>query len=348
MMEDLYYGMRWKLRMVSAFIRGLYAVNVMRSPGVILPSMLTIKITDRCNYRCVMCNEWKIGDRAEELSKDAWLTVLDDFRDMGGFSVRFTGGEVFIRKDIYKIIAHAKSIGLRVSVATNGHFIEYSLPMLVESSVDHITVSLHGRKEIHDAIVGVEASYDAVTAAVERLVDAGFPTSIAFTVLKDNIGDIEYAVDLARRKGATIGFNIFDTNPYFFKDIDRSLAPSTEAMERVTRLLVALKKKWPKTVRESVEVLETIPALCRDSRLPDYYCARVLMEVSVDSFGNVYHGCWAMPSVGNLKSAGLDEICRSRAYLEQRLKGFLKECPGCTCGFGLDVKMNLLRRRDRQ
>lgn len=337
--------MNLNLRKALAALKGLYAINVRRAPGTMMPGMLSVKITDRCNYRCIMCNEWKIGDYAKELSSDAWLGVLDDFKAMGGFLVRFTGGEALIRKDIYALISHAKALGLMVSVATNGHLIERSLPKLADSAIDHITVSIHGRGKTHDAIVGVDGSYDTVTSAVAELVKAGFSTSIAFTVLRDNMDDIEYVVDLARQAGVTINFNIFDTNPYFFKDADRAIAPSAQDMGRVTRLLVGLKKKWPETIAESVSVLNTIPPLYEDSRLPGFYCARVLMEVLADSFGNIYHGCWAMPPVGSLKTARLSDICRSRAYIEQRLKGFRKECPGCTCGFGLDVKMNLFKRR---
>jgi len=30
---------------------------------------------------------------------------------------------------------------------------------------------------------------------------------------------------------------------------------------------------------------------------------------------------------------------------KQKIKGFIKECPGCTCGYELDVTLNLRRHK---
>ncbi len=340
------YNVNWKFRKALAGLKGLYAINVKQSPDGFFPSLLSIQLTDRCNYQCIMCKAWEIGNKDREMTLNRWCEILSDFKRMGGLSVRFTGGEPFVRKDIFGLIAHANKQRLRVAIATNGHFLEEKLlPKLQLLTIDHITISLHGRKEVHDSIVGINGSFERVTKLIPVLISSGYQVSIACTILRENVKEVEFIVDYARQQKISVSFNIFDTNLYIFKNVSLDFAPSQEEMARAVNKLLSLKRLYPETISQTVKVLQTIPSLLQNPRLPDYFCTRVLMEIYIDSFGNVYHGCWAMPPVGSVNVRPLYQVFHSTKYHDQRAKGFQKNCPGCTCGYGLDVTMNFRKRK---
>ncbi len=335
----------WKIKRVIAGLRGLYALNIRRNPDNFFPPLLSIKLTDRCNYRCITCNSYEIGDKENELTLQQLQAILRSFKQMRGLSVRFTGGEPFLRKDIYPLISCAKLLDLRVAIATNGSFLtEEHLNFIKKECVNHITISLHGKEQIHDSIVGVKGSWKTLDGIIKRMKYFDLPVDLAFTIVKRNIREIEDIVKYAKELDISVGFNISDSNPYFFRSVNETIFPSPEEMKSVASVLIGLKKKYPKHINGSIEAFKEIPALVQDSRLSHYYCARTVMELCVDSFGNVYPGCWVMGGAGNLKNHTLYDIFYSRDYIRKRQKGFMKECPGCTCGYALDILMNVKRR----
>lgn len=334
-----------RVRKIAAGFRAFCAINIKNDPGNVFPAQLFIKLTDRCNHRCITCNHYNIGNTEGELTLHQLQNIIKDFEQMGGLSVHFTGGEPFLRKEIFPLISYAKSLRLRVGIVTNGSLLsENHISILKKKAVDHINISLHGRKDTHDSIVGIKGNWEKLDRVIKQLKNAGLRVHIAFTIIKKNLNEIEYIVQYAKELDIAVGFNIFDTNVYFFKDVDKTIAPDIVEMTDCSKLLLDLKRRYPHHINESLKAIRVIPNLFRDSRLPYYFCVRTILELCVDSCGNVYAGCWAMPSVGNLKDHTLIDIFNSNEYRETRLEGFVKKCPGCTCRYQLDVLMNIKSR----
>ena len=51
-------------------------------------------------------------------SKETWLDVLDQLYEMGVFSLMLSGGEVFLRQDIWEILERIKKYRFQVKVKT--------------------------------------------------------------------------------------------------------------------------------------------------------------------------------------------------------------------------------------
>jgi MoaA/NifB/PqqE/SkfB family radical SAM enzyme len=84
-----------KIKMLFKGIYGFYVLNIKRDPNGFFPPILSIKLTDRCNYRCITCEHYKIGNKSEELNLIQWKKLIDEFEKLGGISIRFTGGSHF-------------------------------------------------------------------------------------------------------------------------------------------------------------------------------------------------------------------------------------------------------------
>ncbi len=95
-----------------------------------LPTRAMIELTHRCNFGCIHCYlrpQERQAQRPPELSSRAVCSLLRQFREMGGFIVGFTGGEIFLRPDLLEIVAGARREGLSVSLLTNGSLITEKL-----------------------------------------------------------------------------------------------------------------------------------------------------------------------------------------------------------------------------
>ena len=110
-----------------------------------------ISVTDRCNFRCTYCMPREIYGTAfrflpheelltfEEVTRLARLAV-----SLGVTTVRLTGGEPLLRRDVEKLVGMLAGIdGLAdLTLTTNGSLLAAKAPSLAESGLRRITVSL--------------------------------------------------------------------------------------------------------------------------------------------------------------------------------------------------------------
>ena len=119
------------------------------------PRYVKIKLTWRCNLRCVMCNVWR-QRRKSLLSLPVMQALADELASLGTTKVHLTGGEVLLHPEIFEIIAALAQRGLQVNLTSNGTLLseEYAV-RLVESGVQNVSVSLDGASPpVHDAMRG--------------------------------------------------------------------------------------------------------------------------------------------------------------------------------------------------
>jgi sulfatase maturation enzyme AslB (radical SAM superfamily) len=87
------------------------------------PVLSEIAVTYRCQNRCFFCyaSSPDRGREVPEMTTDEVKQVLDKIVSQARVpTVSFTGGEPTLRKDLPELIAHAKSLGMRVNLISNG------------------------------------------------------------------------------------------------------------------------------------------------------------------------------------------------------------------------------------
>lgn len=139
------------------------------------PFNLEFAITNNCNFRCKMCNQWKNKFTNE-------LTLAEISKIFGSYSgfkvVGLTGGEPFLRDDvpeIAKIIIDSQKALKKLFITTNG-----SMPAKVCRDVSkiletesqlYVLVSLDGSEKIHNEIRGRPWAYNRAIVTLELLND---------------------------------------------------------------------------------------------------------------------------------------------------------------------------------
>ena len=141
---------------------------------LVSPDVLQISLTGRCNLRCKMCSVGDNAKKEDELPLDKIKFVMDRCAEWGIKEVNLCGGEPLLRDSCFEIIQHAKDLGMRVVLTTNGTLItETMAKRLVESGLDIITISVDGaRAETHNNIRGQAGAFEKIIKGIKHLNNA--------------------------------------------------------------------------------------------------------------------------------------------------------------------------------
>lgn len=150
---------------------------------------LQFELTSRCNERCIHCyipNGKK--DSGNDMPTEKVLSIIDEFAAIGGLHVTLSGGEVFMHKNILKILNYCREKDLKISVLSNLVLLkDEQIPKLKDVNLSLIQVSLYSMNpEIHDTITTVKGSFEKTKSTIEKLVSANIPVQISCPVMKAN------------------------------------------------------------------------------------------------------------------------------------------------------------------
>jgi len=152
-----------------------------------------------------------------ELNTKEALRLVDDVYDFGVKWFGIKGGEPLLRKDIFEIIRHAKSLGLNVCLLTNGYYVDGEIyDKLVKNEV-YTSVSIDGPEKINDKLRG-KGSYEKALSAIRKLSKAGILNGLAAAITSVNYRHLDHVVALAEE---------YDANFAWFNN----LVPSGRAKE---------------------------------------------------------------------------------------------------------------------
>ena len=164
---------------------------------------LRIALTPRCNLNCVYCHHEGEEKPNGEISDEMVVSVARAAALLGVRSLKFTGGEPLLRRDLAGLIAQMPQ-DLDISLTTNGIFLAEQAGPLAKAGLDRVNVSLDSlRPEIYRAITGGrEGDLEKVLAGIDAALAAGLaPIKLNVVVLKENEAEISDLIDFCREKG---------------------------------------------------------------------------------------------------------------------------------------------------
>lgn len=315
----------------------------------ISPFSSNIKITERCNSRCITCNVWE-NTYDNECSTLEFENILNQMRQNGIEIIRFTGGEPLLRDDLGDLIKKARNIGFKsIAVQTNGLLLSNKAENLIENGITIVRVSVDGIEETHNRLRGTPNGFEKSIEGIKKLskiahnknkiVDIGINTTLSSL----NIKEVPDLIKLCKDLNITWGLNILDENPYFFKDknISSLRIKNEKLIDNMINYIKSAKKKMPEVIAIDKYSLNYVKDYLKN-KIKEPPCVHGYLDVYMDSKGDVYSGCWVLKPLGNLKKYSLTDILISPEYKRRSKNMFLRKCPGCTCGFMVNVKFNKL------
>jgi radical SAM protein with 4Fe4S-binding SPASM domain len=161
------------------------------------PTVVTLQVTDRCNYECVHCYQ-EHDARADELS------ILGELADAGVLFVCFMGGEFFMRRDADELLRIAHDLGFAIRVKTTGHHIhDRRADLLASLRPLEVDLSLYaGDPQVHEEVTQHPGSWERTVAAARRLIARGVTVTLRCPTMDINAGAIAGLDALAAEIGA--------------------------------------------------------------------------------------------------------------------------------------------------
>src|SRR6202451_2796874 len=154
-----------------------------------IPLSVQVDLTYRCNERCVHC--YLDHDDHGEMTTAETQHLLDEMADAGVFMLTLSGGEIFLRKDFFEILEHARRLTFCIKLKTNAVMIrEREAARIRDLGVESIQISIYShRPEVHDAITLVSGSLQRSVDAIRFLKAQGLRVVIANVLMKQNMAD---------------------------------------------------------------------------------------------------------------------------------------------------------------
>ncbi len=304
------------------------------------PVLAEVALTYRCNLTCGFCyagcgsaglpEGWT---ESRAMSDDEVCRVLEIVRrDARCPSVSFTGGEPTLHPSLPRFVRHAKALGLRVNLISNGQRLDAErVAALADAGLDSAQLSLEGPDAAtHDAIVGKPGAFARLWDGAERLRARGVRVHTNTTLSRRNLPLAGAIVDLVADRGLPrLSMNL--VIPCGSAGADPSLAVS---YSDIGPHVLGLKER---AARRGVELVWYSPLpLCLFNTIAEGLgnrgCAAADGLLHVGPAGDVLpcssfdHG----EGLGNLLRQPFEEVWQSRAARFFRAKAMMPAgCESC-------------------
>jgi radical SAM protein with 4Fe4S-binding SPASM domain len=165
------------------------------------PVSVHFDLTYRCNERCVHC--YLDHDDHGEFTTAECLAVLDQLAAAGTLFLTFSGGEIFLRPDLFEILAGARRLHFDISLKTNALMVTRERAVrLRELGVRRVQISVYSDDPaIHDAITKVPGSLQRTLDAIPLLIEQGLQVKLACPLMKQNLLAYRGVMALAEKLG---------------------------------------------------------------------------------------------------------------------------------------------------
>lgn len=291
-----------------------------------------IWITNRCNLKCRMCDQWKTpaGSIEQELSREEWFRVVDSAADLKASLLCITGGEALLRDDVFDIIARARDKNISVHLCSNGTLLDRAhIAELVKSRLCSISVSLDSHvPDVHNFLRGRDC-FGKVVEGIKRLrKDApGIRVGINSVISSRNFAQLDQLVDFVTALGVDqvkfdpIHSNLMHRNKP--KDSYGDLFFSKQQLEQLPERITQLKAKLAQSGlgSSSPKFFDGITDVYVRGKKWNLPCYVGFISCAIDPFGKV-SPCDEFDGVGDLRTQSLEQVWKSPEMDQLRQKVF--------------------------
>jgi MoaA/NifB/PqqE/SkfB family radical SAM enzyme len=234
------------------------------------PTFLAYQITDGCNSKCQMCNIWQKTPKNELSSAE-----IEEIFSSRLFSklrwMNLTGGEPFVRNDIFEIIQILNKLPKLegIAIPTNGFLtkrildiVEKSLKILGKKKFLSVTLSIDGFEKTHDEIRGVPGAYQKVMKTLDGLLKLkkkykNFNVGVQPTISKKNIEEIEDFYNFIKKeKTENIGFAVTMSSDGYYGNTGTKLELDKKDKKKVAKFFKQIINNDPQYAYYYLKLIE--------------------------------------------------------------------------------------------
>ena len=291
-----------------------------------VPLSVQLDLTYRCNEKCVHC--YLDHDDHGEMTTAEIKHLLEEMAEAGVFILTLSGGEIFMRKDFFEILEHARALTFCIKLKTNAVLIrEAQAARIRELGVESIQVSIYShRPEVHDAITKVPGSLRRSIDAIRFLKSQGLKVVIANVLMTENMHDCHGVHALGEELGVECS-------------LDPTVTPMMDG-ERSTLRLNAGESVLRRLFRDETFVDDPAafcapPPAPSEESMDSLPCSAGHTACYVSPYGEFYP-CVQFPlSCGNVRQKRFIDIWRDSEQLKEVRSIRLRDLSSCSqCAHG--------------
>lgn len=160
--------------------------------------------TRRCNLTCLHCYSSSGPTVSATTPLEMLVAALDDAAALGYSVLSVSGGEPLLYKPLLELLDHARSLGMRTTVTTNGLLLTERRLGELTGRVDVMAISVDGRPETHDVMRNSAGAFAKLSARLPAVSRSGIPFGFITTLTQTNVDEVEFVVKLAAAHGAAL------------------------------------------------------------------------------------------------------------------------------------------------
>jgi len=301
------------------------------------PRTVHFDITPHCNSKCRYCLSSDVMKDKTELSTQKILDVVSELPNLETWIFLISGGEPFLRKDLFEIIGHADKLNILTQILTNGTLIDEEIAkklslfkyLFLQISLDSCI------PEHHDYHRGVPGSFKKTVQGLKNLKKYGVKTETGMVITRHNLNDIEETASFLYNLGIK-NVRIAPVVTYRGKGLKNQdeFSLSLEEIKFVSRKIIKLNKKYQGKLcflptREFV-VFNAKPTT---TKMPKCPISRSLIYIAPNGLVYPCIGT-AHPqfSIGDIKKDTLTQIWKTSSLLKKiryLTTDDIKKCSSC-------------------
>ena len=154
-------------------------------------------LTRTCNLACIRCHtDSSAVAYPDELSSAQGRALLDDLAEFGVPMVAFSGGEPLVRRDTLDLAQYACSLGLSVTLCTNGTLLDLDTARRIRDiGVASVEISIAGIGAANDVYRGKRRAFERALQGIHHCKAAGQCVGLRLTLTPQTLCELDAIFD---------------------------------------------------------------------------------------------------------------------------------------------------------
>ncbi len=169
-----------------------------------LSRALQIHPSRQCNLSCLHCYSSSSPNEKGHLTLELLCDAISDAAHEGFNYVSLSGGEPVLYKPLIELLEHARRLGMRTAVTTNGMLLTERKIERLRDVVDVLAISIDGVPASHNRIRGSQLAFDTMKSRLPLLRAADMSFGFIFTLTQYNLDELDWVRNFAVSEGAKL------------------------------------------------------------------------------------------------------------------------------------------------
>ncbi len=170
---------------------------------------IDLEITSRCNMECLHCCQKSYLNQSNDITFQEVVSLIKEIRELSVETVGISGGEPFMRYDLFEILSSLEKSNIRISgILTNGLFLNHKTIKKITKleSKPWLFISLDGIDPIAMKLRGCYPKqcnqfFERIISNIKAVVEAEIPVMVNTVITKHNIDNLLPMYDFLKSIG---------------------------------------------------------------------------------------------------------------------------------------------------